>query len=131
MKKLILFAALMMAAVAGANAQATKEPMPNDSVSVMFRHLEQTNDAMLSLDKAMKTHAVMVAGGSLVMFGGLAYAIHRYEQPYPLEPSMTADGLRTGLMVAAAGAVVVAASFIPLARSRVKIDGRGLIIPLH
>lgn len=48
-----------------------------------------------------------------------------------LKQSMTADGLRTGLMVAAAGAVVVAASFIPLARPRVRLDGNSLVIPLH
>lgn len=128
MKKLFLFAALMLAAVAGANAQATTEPMPTDSVSVMFRHLAQTNAEIVRINKAYTMHAAMVGVGGAAMLAGtimMANGVARSEAGIPSGSSR----VKAGPWVSAFGAAVIAASFIPMPRG-VRLDGRGLVVDL-
>lgn len=115
MKKILILAALMAAALVG---MAQNEA---DSVSVLFRHLQDTNAEMARLNKAYNTHAVMVAGGGAVMAVGLLWA-KRYEG------DTDSNYLGSGLTIAAVGALVVAASFIPLRKAGVELDERGLVI---
>lgn len=115
MKKYLFLAALMAAAIVG---MAQNEA---DSVSVMFRHLQDTNAELARLNNAYNTHAVMVAGGGAIMTVGLLWA-KRYEG------DTDSNYLGSGLTIAAVGAVVVAASFIPLRKAGVTLDERGLIV---
>ncbi len=122
MKRLIIIAALIIAAL------TMRAQQPTDSVSVMLRHLATTNEYMIRMDKAIKTHNVMVAGGSLLMGAGFIYAT-RMEKPVVsgYEPTLSQDRMRTGMCIAAAGAAVIAASFIPMPK-RVTLDSRGLVV---
>ena len=115
MKKLILFAALMAAAlVSRAQSEA-------DSVSVMLRHLQDTNTELVALNKAYTTHAFMVAGGAAVMTAGLLWA--RGTNYDVIDPSSA----RIGYFIAAVGAATIVASVFTMPKG-VTLDGRGLIV---
>ncbi len=123
MKKLVIFVALTVATL------ALKAQAPADSVSVMFRHLANTNTEIFRLNRAYTTHAVMVSGGAAVMTMGFLYARRTEEIPGFAEPQLKANRIRTGLGIAAAGALVIAASVVTMPR-RVHIDERGLVVDL-
>ena len=128
MKKLILFAALMWAAVAGANAQATTEPMPTDSVSVMFRHLAHTNAEIVRINKAYTMHAAMVGVGGAMMLTGSLLSLQGASQ-VELGDDAGVKLAKAGSWMSVVGVAFIAASFIPLPRS-VHVDGRGLVVDL-
>lgn len=60
MKKLLLIAALVIAASIGAKAQAPK--MPTDSVSVMLRHLSNTNAELEYINESLRLHSQLAVG---------------------------------------------------------------------
>ena len=123
MKKILLIAALMVAALVG---RAQSEA---DTISVMFRHLQRTNREIARLNKAYTTHAVMVAGGAAVIALGSLYAASRKIVPNMEEPQMDQQRLHTGLCIAAAGAAVIISSVFVLPKG-VRLDERGLIVDL-
>lgn len=130
MKRLLILAALMMAALTmRAQAPASGDMVPADSVSVMFRHLQNTNAEVVRLNRAYTTHTVVTSGGAAVMAVGLLYAIRREETPGYAEPQLQPDHIRTGLGIAAAGALVIVAGVCTMPR-RVHVDGRGLVVDI-
>ena len=108
MKRILIIAALVAAALVG---RAQSEA---DSVSVMLRHLQDTNAELVRLNKAYTTNAFMVAGGAAVMTAGLLWA--RGE-----------DSASAGCFIAAVGAATIVASVFTMPKG-VTLDGRGLIV---
>lgn len=124
MKRLIIIAVLILAALT-MRAQA-----PADSVSVMLRHLANTNREIISLNRAYNVHAVMVAGGGALTAAGLIYAAILEKSPvYGVEPTMSQDHIRTGLHIAAVGAAVIVASIVTMPK-RVHLDANGLVVDI-
>lgn len=120
MKKLVILAVLIFAAL------IMKAQSPADSVSVMLRHLQTTNAELVRVNENVKLHGLMVAGGGAVMTAGLLYATKRvgnFENAH-----LDETRVRTGLLVTAAGAAIVVASVIPLAKKGVTLDERGLVV---
>ena len=115
MKKFLIIAALMAAALVG---RAQSEA---DSISVMLRHLQDTNTELVALNKAYTTHAFMVSGGAAVMAAGLLWARGTNDQV--LDPSSA----RIGYFIAAVGAATIVASVFTMPKG-VTLDGRGLIV---
>lgn len=97
-----------------------KAQAPSDSVSIMFRHLQNTNTEVVGIQKSLVTHATMVAFGAGMEIGGLfLIAQSSYETPR----RQTA-----GYLLVAGGLAVTVASFIPLATHKVRLDGNALVI---
>lgn len=134
MKRLIIIAALIIAAVFGAKAQTPTVPKTEtDSVSVMLRHLANTNAEVVYLNESLRLHSQLTvssfaaAGLSAFMF----YIASTCDPPaYPGAPD-SGKGFRiTGISLGAASAVLFVCSYIPIWTSKVKVDNRGLIISL-
>lgn len=115
MKKILLIAALMAAALVG---RAQSEA---DSVSVMLRHLQDTNTELVALNKAYTTHAFMVAGGAAVMTAGFLWARGTEGE------TLSTASARAGYLIAAVGAATIVASVFTMPKG-VTLDGRGLIV---
>ena len=115
MKRILIIAALVAAALVG---RAQSEA---DTVSVMLRHLQDTNAELVALNKAYTTHAFMVAGGAAVMTAGLLWA--RGTDYEAIDPSSA----RIGYFIAAVGAATIVASVFTMPKG-VTLDGRGLIV---
>lgn len=121
MKKLLLIAALVAAALVG---RAQSEA---DSVSVMFRHLQDTNAEIARLNKASTNHAAFVACGAAVTTVGLMMARTTEKIPGIEDPQLSAKRMRIGLGVAALGTAIVAASVVTMPKG-VRLDGRGFVV---
>lgn len=120
MKRLIIIAALILAAL------NLKAQQPTDSVSIMLRHLTNTNMEMERLSRSYTNHAAMVGiGGAAMLVGGLV----TYKGAKDVENGMSSDTqlVKTGMWIAGVGAAFIAASFIPMPK-RVTLDSRGLVV---
>lgn len=120
MKRILLIAALVAAALVG---RAQSEA---DNVSVMLRHLQDTNAEVARINDALKLHTVMVFGGGAVMTVGLLYAASATSERHDVV-SFDAKKMRTGLLIAAVGGVVMLSSAFAMPKG-VTLDGRGLIV---
>lgn len=121
MKKILIIAALVAAALVGrAQNQA-------DTVSVMLRHLQDTNAEIARINKAYTNHAAFVACGAAVATAGLLMARVTEKVPGIEEPQLSTKKIKVGLGVAALGAAIVAASVVTIPKG-VTLDGRGLIV---
>lgn len=123
MKKLLLFAALVMAALTMRAQSPAVDELPADSVSVMFRQFNETNAQVSGLQKALVAHATMVSVGAAMEIGGtLLLSLSDYTTPRR----------RTfGTLLMAGGLAVTVASFVPLVTHKVKVEGNAVVVPLH
>lgn len=122
MKRLIIIAALILAAL------NLKAQQPTDSVSVMLRHLANTNMEMERLNRAYTSHAAMVGiGGAAMLLGG--FVMYKGADPIVAGNSTDTEMIKTGMWIAGVGAAFIAASFIPMPR-RVTLDSRGLVVDI-
>ena len=121
MKKLLFIAALMVAALFG-RAQQTA-----DSVSVMFRHLKDTNAEVVMLQKTLVKHAAMVGAGGATMLVGTLLVFNGMTSEEGT-PGTDETFIKAGMAATAIGAAILCASFIPLAKKGVTLDGRGLVV---
>lgn len=122
MKRILIVAALILAAL------TMRAQQPTDSVSVMLRHIANTNMEIERLNRAYTSHAAMVGiGGAAMLLGGLV----TYKGAKDVENGMSADTqlVKAGMWIAGVGAAFIAASFIPMPK-RVTLDSRGLVVDI-
>ena len=124
MKKVLLLVALLVAALVG-NAQI-KEPtyVPADSVSVLLRHLQNTNSELVRVNENLTAHAAMVGVGGAAELFGFVLMVQAAKSPEAAKQGK----YRTGLAFCIGGAILTAGSFIPLAKNKVRLDANGLVI---
>lgn len=129
MKKLLLIAALVIAASIGAKAQAPK--MPTDSVSVMLRHLSNTNAELEYINESLRLHS-QLAVGSFAAAGLSAFMFYIASTCDPPTHYGEVDSGKSfrivGYSLAAAGAGLFVCSYIPIWTKKVKLDSRGLVV---
>lgn len=122
MKRILITAALILAAL------NLKAQQPTDSVSIMLRHLTNTNMEIERLNRYYTNHAAMVGiGGAAMLVGGLV----TYKGAKDVENGMSADTqlVKAGMWIAGVGAAFIAASFIPMPK-RVTLDSRSLVVDI-
>lgn len=149
MKRLIFLAAIALAALT-MRAQNPKgynpSPVPVDSVSVMLRHLANTNAEVQHINDNLRLHS-QIAVGSFAMMGVSAFCFYRStvaEAPGPTIYHTGPDGSwvekptdwrkawkTMGIVTGAVGCVGFVCSFIPIWNKKVRLDNRGLVISLN
>lgn len=97
---------------------------PADSVSVVLKHLKDTNAELVRVNENLKTHAAMVAIGGAAELVGFAMMASSANVPAEAQPGR----IRKGALICGAGAILTAASFIPFSRKGVQLDGRGFVV---
>lgn len=141
MKRLLLIAALALAALT-MRAQnpnlAKSKPVPSDSVSVMIRHLANTNAEVQYLNESLRLHS-QIALGSFAFVGVSALCFYQMANlavpsthggmaQYNKDmKSLKTIGIATGVI----GGVGFLCSYIPIWTKSVRIDERGLVISLN
>ena len=132
MRKAIFVAILTIVTAIGAKAQNldySKMETLNDSISVMFQHLARTNAELDYLNECVRLHS-QIALGSFVLEGiGVAclwWAPTDVVNGLKERDSMT----QLGLGLCLAGGIAFICSYIPLWTRKIKIDKRGLVIPI-
>lgn len=118
MKKLILFAALVAASLVG-RAQTLADSIP--------KHLARTNAEVLRIENDLKTHAALVGVGGAAMLAGTLLSLQGTSE-VELGEESGAKLVKTGAWMSAVGIAFIAASFIPLTKKGVTLDGRGLVV---
>jgi uncharacterized NAD-dependent epimerase/dehydratase family protein len=121
MNKFVIFAVLMAVAL-GVKAQSptiTKTEMPNDSVSIMFHSLQNTNAEMARLNRAYNTNATMISIGGALQLIGTAMTFYG--------PNETAK--KVGMISSVVGMGFVALSILPMPKG-VSVDERGFVVDL-
>ena len=122
MKRILIVAALILAAL------TMRAQQPTDSVSVMLRHLANTNMEIERLNRAYTSHAAMVGiGGAAMLLGGLV--THKGAKDVTNGVSADTQLVKAGMWIAGVGAAFIAASFIPMPK-RVTLDSRGLVVDI-
>lgn len=120
MKKIVIVAALILAAL------TMRAQQPTDSVSVMLRHLANTNREIVSLNRAYNIHAAMIGIGGATMLAGtiMSYMGAKYvEGGDPTGANLT----KSGAVASIFGLAFIAASFLPMPNG-VALDERGLVV---
>ena len=133
MKKYICIVALTILSVIGVKAQTpTTLPteMANDSISVLFQHLARTNAEIAYINENVRLHS-QIALGSFAMEGIgvaclLATSSNLSNGFSEMEPMA-----KLGCCLCVAGGIGFLCSYIPIWTSKVRLDERGLIIPLN
>ena len=141
MKKLLLIAALALTALT-MRAQNPNgynpSPVPSDSVSVMLRHLANTNAEVQYLNESLRLHS-QIALGSFAFVGVSALCF--YQMANLAVPSthggmaqydkdmkaLKTIGIATGVI----GGVGFLCSYLPIWTKEIKFDNRGLVISLN
>ena len=128
MKKLLLIAALVLAAAFGVKAQNPNRDNPSqvpaDSVSVMLRQLAATNAEVQYLNDCVRLHS-QLALGSFVVEAAVGVCLY-------LASKNSETNLRNlGLGLCIAGGVGFLASYIPIWTKNIRLDERGLVISLN
>ena len=109
-------------------AQIPVQKPAADSVSVLMRHIANTNAEIVRLNRAYTTHAAMVGVGGGAMLAGTLLTIQGNSK-IELGNMSGANLIKAGTWVSAVGIAFIAASFIPLPKS-VHLDERGLVVDL-
>ena len=121
MKRLLIIAALTVAALVG---RAQSEA---DSVSVMLRHLKDTNEEFVRVNESLKTHAALIGVGGATMLAGTLLSLQGTSE-LEMGQEQGAKLVKAGSWMSVVGVAFIAASFIPLTRKGVQLDGRGLVV---
>lgn len=128
MKRLVIIAALIIAAVVGVKGQTPTTPQTEtDSVSIMLRHLANTNAEVAYLNDNLRLHSQLALGSFALEGIGVACLLFSspnigggFAEMKPLA--------KLGFGLCVVGGVGFLCSYIPIWTNKVKIDGRGLII---
>ncbi len=121
MKRLIIIAALILAAL------NLKAQQPADSVSIMLRHLKDTNEELVTLNNNMKTHAALVGmGGAICLAGTLVSYKGAMDATAPEGRGMKL--VKVGAFMSATGLLFIAASYLPIDRGALRLDKDGLVV---
>lgn len=123
MKKILIIAALILAAL------TLRAQTPADSVSVMLRHLANTNEQIVNLNARYKTASAMVGIGGLVDLLGVAFLSSAYKNGTPVMENGGVKMARYGCGMLAVGSAIIAISYFVMPKG-VRLDGNGLVIDL-
>jgi hypothetical protein len=139
MKKLLLIAALVLVAAFGVKAQNPNRDnpsrVPTDSVSIMLRHLANTNAEMQYINDNLRLHS-QLSIGSFAFMGVSAlcfYQMANLEVPTShsgmVQYNKDIKSLKTiGIVTGIIGGVGFICSYIPIWTKKIKVDNRGLVI---
>lgn len=134
MKKLLLIAALALATLS-MRAQNTNRynlsPVASDSVSIMLRHLANTNAELDYINESLRLHSQLAVGSfaSAGLSAFMFYIASTCDPPTAYNHNDTGKPFRIfGYAFAAAGAGLFVCSYIPIWTKKVKLDGRGLVV---
>ena len=126
MKRLLLFAALALAALTMRAQNPNRDnpsPVPVDSVSVMIRHLANTNAEVQYLNESLRLHSQIALGSfALEALGGACLWAAYYQGKDNLS--------RLGTAFCIAGGVGFLCSYLPIWTKSVRLDVRGLVIDI-
>lgn len=133
MKRLFIIAALMLAAAFGLKAQdPTRDnpsQYPSDSVSVMLRHLADTNKEVAYMNDCLRLHSQLALGSFALE--GIGAACLLLSSPVFTQGFSDMEPLaKLGVGLCVVGGVGFLCSYIPIWTNKVKMDNRGLIISL-
>lgn len=134
MKKLLLIAALALAALT-MRAQTPNgynlSPVASDSVSIMLRHLANTNAELDYINESLRLHS-QLAVGSFAAAGLSAFMFYIASTCDPPTHYGQVDSGKSfrifGYGFAAASAGLFVCSYIPIWTRKVKMDSRGLVV---
>lgn len=127
MKRLVIIATLIVAAAIGAKAQTPQHPV--DSVSVMLRHIANTNKEVAYMNDCLRLHS-QLALGSFAM-EGIGAACLMLSSPIFTQSFSDMEPLaKLGVGLCVVGGIGFVCSYIPIWTSKIKVDNRGLIISL-
>ena len=133
MKRLIVLAILTIVATIGLKAQTPTSPKmetATDSISVLFQQLERTNEEVAYLNERLRIHS-QFALGSFVL-EGIGVACLLSSSSNILQGFSEMDRLaQLGFDLCVIGGIGFVLSYIPIWTKKIKIDERGLIIPLN
>jgi len=124
MKKFVLFATMIVVALFSAKAQT-----PADT---LIRQLANTNQEIVRINKGLAIHSAMVGiGGAVELVGGLMmFNAWKNINEHPATAESSVNSYKTGIAILSLGAGIIAASYIPMPKG-IRLDERGLVIPLH
>lgn len=140
MKRLLLIAALALAALTMRAQNPNRDnpsPVPVDSVSVMLRHLANTNAEVQQINENLRLHS-QIALGSFAFVGVSALCFYQMANlavpsthggmaQYNKDmKSLKTIGIATGVI----GGVGFLCSYIPIWTKSVRLDVRGLVIDI-
>lgn len=129
MKRLVIIAVLLAVAI-GIKAQTPSAPqMETDSVSVMLRHLANTNAEVAYLNESLRLHSQLALGSFALE--GIGVACLLFSSPNLGNGIAEMEPLaKLGLGLCVVGGIGFICSYIPIWTSKVRMDNRGLVISL-
>lgn len=132
MKRLLLFATLALAALT-MRAQNPNgynlSPVPSDSVSVLLRHLADTNKEVAYINDCLRLHSQLALGSFALE--GIGVACLLLSSPVVTQGLSDMDPLaKLGVGFCVVGGIGFICSYIPIWTQRVRLDGHGLVISL-
>ncbi len=129
MKKLILTVALTAMAF-GAKAQTvSKTETANDSISVMFRSLQNTNKELVYINDNLRLHSQITFGSFALE--GIGAACLLLSSPVAMQGFSDMEPLaKLGVGFCVAGGIGFICSYIPIWTNKVHLDQRGFVIDL-
>lgn len=127
MKRLVIIATLIVAAAIGAKTQTPQHPV--DSVSVMLRHIANTNKEVAYMNDCLRLHSQLALGSFALE--GIGAACLMLSSPIFTQSFSDMEPLaKLGVGLCVVGGIGFVCSYIPIWTSKIKVDNRGLIISL-
>lgn len=127
MKRLVIIATLIVAAAIGAKAQTPQTSI--DSVSVMLRHIANTNKEVAYMNDCLRLHSQLALGSFALE--GIGAACLMLSSPVFTQGFSDMEPLaKLGVGLCVVGGIGFLCSYIPIWTNKVRMDNRGLIISL-
>ena len=129
MKRFLLIAALALAALTMRAQNPNRDnpsPVPVDSVSVMLRHIANTNAEMQYINDNLRLHSQLALGSFALEALGGALIYLAYQNGSGWE-----NVGYFGTAFCIAGGVGFLCSYIPIWSKAIKVDERGLVVSLN
>lgn len=132
MKRLVIIAAFTLAALT-MRAQDPNgynlSPVPSDSVSVMLRHIANTNKEVAYMNDCLRLHSQLALGSFALE--GIGAACLMLSSPVFTQGFSDMEPLaKLGVGLCVVGGIGFLCSYIPIWTNKVRMDNRGLIISL-
>ena len=123
MKKLLLIT--LIVASFGLGAQELPE-ISNDSISVMFQNLKNTNEYVVDINNSLRTHTQLIAASFLFEAAGAACFYYASQDNTSNKQRQTFNGI--GGFSCVVGGVMFLCSYIPIWKKELTVDERGLVV---
>lgn len=123
MKKIVIIAALIAASI-GANAQHVTDTL------VSLKDLKNVSSEIMELNTSLKRHARMATTGiAVTTIGAVGYVFAKRDEAQQQVEHNSDKSFLCGV-VSLGGAMLFAASYIPILNHKIQVDGRGIVIPI-